>query len=75
MCSKSISTEAVFTKTEKNNEWNMNFLLSKPLVILASFQQVEAAIKIFFDSVWSCTILFFNASHILKFYPVDEFSV
>ena len=26
LCSKSIETEAVFTETDMNNEWNINFL-------------------------------------------------
>ena len=26
MCSKSIETEAIFTKTEMDNEWNVKFL-------------------------------------------------
>ena len=32
LCSKSIETEAVFTKTEMSNEWN-NFLQYKPVGI------------------------------------------
>ena len=26
LCSKSFDTEAIFTKTDINNEWNVNFL-------------------------------------------------
>ena len=31
--SKVIETEAVFTQTEMNNEWNINFLQNSPLDI------------------------------------------
>ena len=42
LCWKSIRTEAVFTKTEINNEWNVNFLPTTKSLIPESFSLVEA---------------------------------
>ena len=46
MHSKSIGTEAVFTKTEMNNEWNINFffeymLCAKSIKIKVVFTKTE----------------------------------
>ena len=38
MCWKSIKSEAVFTETELNNEWNINFLQYSPLPFNKHFQ-------------------------------------
>ena len=35
--SKSIETEAVFTKKEMNNKWNINFIQVSPLAIKHSY--------------------------------------
>ena len=33
VCSKNIKSEAVFTKTEMNNDWNVNFIQESHLGI------------------------------------------
>ena len=52
VCSKSIKMEAVLTKTEINNEWNINFLqnnsFSIPTCIPLSFLLIEAPLKLLF---------------------------
>ena len=61
--SKCIETEAVFAKTRKNNESNVdspqNTLLST--LVPASFPLVETPLKLF-DLVWSRAELFFGMS-------------
>ena len=50
VCSKSIEAEAVFTTTEMNNEWNVNFLQNtntaeKSIEIEAAFTNIEVMKK------------------------------
>ena len=46
VCSKSIEIETVFTKTEMNNEWNVNFLQN-------SYLGIQHAYFIKFSIGWS----------------------
>ena len=52
MCWKSIKSEAVFTKTQMNNEWNINFFKKPPWYLahlfLSTFPLVIAGLKILF---------------------------
>ena len=45
MYSKSIKTEAIFTKTEMNNEWKINFLQNSPLGMQHIFPAVSFLLK------------------------------
>ena len=72
MCSKSISTETVFTKTEKNNEWNINFIQIHLLGIQNTYSNelfplVKAPSKLhFWYSVKLHQNVSFSVQHILK---------
>ena len=80
MCSKSIETEAVFTKIGIDNiEWNVFFKMV-PLAfnkhIQASFPLVKAHLKLFFwysVKLYPCISL--NALYVLKTYSLGEFPV
>ena len=74
---KSMENEAVFTKTEMNIKWNVNFrqnnLLASNTLIRASFPLVEVPLKSFFDRVESSAIFLKNVLHEFKSCPGENF--
>ena len=42
VCSKSIETEAIFTKTVLNNEWNINFLQNSPPMAFKTYTEFSS---------------------------------
>ena len=65
MCSKIIATEAVFIKTETNNEWIINFLINTKWV------QKVWTLKLYLPrqkSTMNETLIFFNVWSMLKKY-------
>ena len=65
LCWKSIETEAVFTKTEMNNEWNINFLQNLRCV------EKVSRLKLYLPSQkWTMneTLIFFKIWDALKKY-------
>ena len=68
LCWKSIPTEAVFTKTEMNNEWNVDFLENTRPVEKVSRQKLYLP-----RQKWTMnkTLIFFKIRGVLKKYP-DE---
>ena len=50
-------TEAVFTITHMNNEWNIYFLQNRSFAIPVGFLLVEAPLKLF-SLVWSFAVVF-----------------
>ena len=68
LCWKSIPTEAVFTKTEMNNEWNVDFLENTRTVEKVSWQKLYLP-----RQKWTMnkTLIFFKIRGVLKKYP-DE---
>ena len=74
---KSIETEAVFIKTEMNNEWDVNFLQNSLLdTYSCKFPLVKAPQKfLFWYGVKVPDFISFNVNHILKSYSWDEFSI
>ena len=52
--SKSIKIKAVFTKTERNNEWNINFLQDGSLGIQYCYLSVFNSSKLLVRKVWNC---------------------
>ena len=59
LCSKSIKTEAIFTKTEMSNEWSINFLQISLLDIQHTYSsKFSIGWNISFDMVQNCGIYF-----------------
>ena len=72
-CSKSIETDAVFTETEIDKEWNINFLSDSPLGIRQTYSS-----KVFNgqSTFWKLVGHYFSClKEVQIFYSWVEFSV
>ena len=80
MYSKHVEIEALFTKSDRINEWIFVFLQNNPLEfnisLPARFPLVRAPLKLFF--LYALKVyrrIYFDIHHIQKSYPWMEFSV
>ena len=66
ICSKSNETEAVFTKTDMNNEWNVIFFFSKYEICSKSNETEAVFTKTDMNNEWNVNFVFQNTRSVQK---------